>query len=68
MDYYYVNMNQQESGEHEVHKSSCYRLPNSNNRIGLGYFYYSADALKEAKKYYQNVDGCFYCSPEIHKK
>lgn len=68
MDYYYVNKNPQPSGEHEVHKATCKFLPDRNNCICLGYFERAYDALIKAKQYYNNVDGCYYCSPEIHKK
>lgn len=68
MEYYYVNSNPQLTGEHEVHKSNCERLPNTRNCIQLGWFYRGSDALNEARRYYDNVDGCYYCSPEIHRK
>lgn len=65
---YYVNKNAQPTGEHEVHKSSCSWLPDAENRIYLGDYDKATDALKEAKKYYSNVDGCYYCCPEIHTR
>lgn len=65
---YYVNKVAQPTGEHEVHNSSCSFLPSLENRILLGYFSNSKDALMEAKKYFSNVDGCFFCCPESHKK
>lgn len=68
MEYYYLNKNTQPTGEHEIHKASCKFLPHMSNCIRLGYFYRAYDALIAAKKYYNNVDGCYYCSPEIHKK
>ena len=66
--YYYVNKNSQSTGEHEVHTSSCTRLPNANNRQNLGYQLDCKKVLAEAKKYYQDVDGCYYCSSSCHKK
>ena len=65
---YYVNKNAQPTGEHEVHTSTCPYLPNQNNRQYLGTFYNCKDAIAEAKKYYSNVDGCFYCSKECHTR
>ena len=65
---YYVNKNAQPTGEHEIHKSTCLWLPDMENRLYLGEFDNSYDAKKAAKKYYRNVDGCFYCCPEIHKR
>ncbi len=68
MDYYYVNKNAQATGEHEVHKSSCSYLPSESNRIGLGYYATCAEAVKKAKEYYSNVDGCYYCCPTCHTR
>jgi len=68
MDYYYVNKNAQSTGEHEVHNENCSYLPYSSNRKGLGYFSNCSDAIKKAKEYYSNVDGCSYCCPACHKK
>ena len=57
--FYYVNKIAQPTGEHEMHVSSCRYLPSEKNRIYLGYFTNSGDAVKAAKSYYSNVDGCF---------
>lgn len=68
MSLYYVNKNIQSTGEHEVHKSECIYLPDIQNRIYLGTFDNCKEAVKKAKGYYSNVDGCYYCSNECHKK
>ncbi|KAA6320703.1 hypothetical protein EZS27_029556 [termite gut metagenome] len=68
MDMYYVNENAQPTGEHEVHKSGCAYIPNINNRRYLGQFSNCADAVREAKRYYSQVDGCYYCCPACHKR
>jgi hypothetical protein len=68
MDYYYVNRNAQASGEHEVHKNTCANLPDTRNLIGLGYFFNCADAVRKAREYYTNVDGCYYCCPACHRR
>ncbi len=65
---YYVNQNAQPTGEHEVHKEDCEHLPDIANRKYLGNFYNCKDAVKEAKKHYTNVDGCYYCSNECHTR
>jgi len=49
MALYYVNKNAQPTGEHEVHKDDCSFLPDSENRIYLGYFDNCKDAVNEAK-------------------
>ena len=63
MDHYYVNRHAQETDEHEVqvHTGSCRYLPEPENCIYLGYFSNCKEALEEAKKYYSDVDGCYYC-------
>ena len=63
---YYVNKNAQANGDHEVHKLGCTWIPNVENRIYLGEFDNCKDAVKEAKKYYTKVNGCYYCSKECH--
>lgn len=68
MPLYYVNKNKQLTGEHEVHKEGCYRMPEPQNSLYLGYFSNAIDAVHEARRYYTNVDGCYYCSSEAHRK
>lgn len=68
MKSYYVNTQSQSTGEHEVHSGNCSYLPNSENRKYLGEFSNCTDAVKEAKKTYTNVDGCYYCCNACHKK
>jgi hypothetical protein len=63
---YYVNKNSQDNGDHEVHNKDCHRLPDSENRQCLGNFDNCHDAVAEAKKYYSQADGCYYCSAECH--
>ena len=63
---FYVNKNAQNNGDHEVHRATCSWLPDSENRLYLGDFYTSQEAVREAKKYYNQVNGCYYCCPETH--
>ena len=63
---YYVNKNPQDNGDHEVHKFGCFWLPKAENRIYLGSFANCKDAVKEAKKHYNNVNGCYHCSRACH--
>ena len=67
MPIYYVNRNAQPTGDHEVHKDGCYRMPELQSRIYLGYFLNANDAVREARKYFNKVDGCYYCSQEAHR-
>ncbi|NER17014.1 hypothetical protein [Spongiivirga citrea] len=66
MPRYYVNRNAQSNGDHEVHKSGCSWLPQEENRIYLGLFDNCKPAVREAKKYYSQVNGCYYCSRDCH--
>lgn len=63
---FYVNTNAQLNGDHEVHRATCTWLPDIENRLYLGEFSTSREAIREAKKYYNRVDGCAYCCPESH--
>lgn len=53
---YYVNKNAQENGDHEVHELSCTFIPESENRRFLGEYKSCAPAVREAKKYYTQVN------------
>lgn len=64
MDLYYVNQDAQANGDHEVHKSSCNYLPSA--RTYLGQFARCQEAVQEAKKYYRQSNGCYWCSPQCH--
>ncbi|MEH6656854.1 hypothetical protein [Leeuwenhoekiella marinoflava] len=61
---YYVNNKQQENGDHEVHKSGCDYFPKDYKY--LGNFSDCEDAVKEAEKEYDQVNGCYYCSNDCH--
>lgn len=66
---YYVNTNRQSGSgyNHEVHKEGCPWMPSVLNRRYLGWFSTDAEALKAAKSYYDDADGCVHCCPSIHK-
>ena len=63
---YYVDRDEQENGDHEIHTVDCYFLPSAENRLYLGNFTRAQDALLTAKKYYLTSNGCIHCSPECH--
>lgn len=50
--YFYVNSNAQPNGDHEVHRSDCSWLPSAENRVYLGCFSTSREAVNAARKYY----------------
>jgi len=66
MPIYYVNKKEQSNGDHEVHESNCPFLPIPENRKYLGEFKNCWEAVAEAKKYYDQVNGCYHCSKECH--
>ena len=66
MNTYYVNKNPQSNGDHEVHKENCTYLPSVENRQYLGVFATCHRAVQEAKKYFPQSNGCYYCSNECH--
>jgi len=66
MGYYYVNKNIQKNGDHEVHKPGCSFMPKSENRMFLGEFPGCRGAVVEAKKYYLQSNGCYYCCNTCH--
>jgi len=66
MEKYVVNRNAQSTGEHEVHKEGCSFFP--DNVIILGEFTDCWKAIEEARKYYTNVDGCYYCCNPCHTR
>lgn len=63
---FYVHTIPQSNGDHEVHRATCSWLPNASNRLYLGDFVSSTSALREARKFFTHVDGCYFCCPEIH--
>ena len=66
MDKYYVNKNAQDNGDHEVHKSGCSWMPDADNRKYLGEFSNCQGAVKKAKEYYKQSNGCYYCANDCH--
>ena len=66
MSRYYVNKNEQSTGEHEVHKEGCSWFPSEN--IYLGDYPTCHGAVIKARDHYTNVDGCKHCCPDCHTK
>jgi len=71
MPKFYINKNQQPSGDYEVHQEGiCSHAPEIKNRIPLGEFSHCKYAVQEAKKKFpkeaHQIDGCYYCINECH--
>ena len=64
---YCVNKDADENGYHEVHNDTCYLWP-IKNCIDLGSHSNCQDAVKEAKKYYDKMDDCWFCSRNCHTR
>ena len=67
--HYYVNTDSSTNpnNNHEVHTEDCIWLPSASKRKYLGYYSDCADAVRKAKLYYINVDGCATCCPKCHR-
>ena len=63
---YYVNRNAQNNGDHEVHVSGCSYMPDAVNRQYLGDFSNCREAVRAARSYFTQVNGCYYCSNPCH--
>lgn len=66
MEDYFVNMNAQSNGDHEVHKNGCSYLALVRDKKHLGRFFSCQEAVRKAKETYSTADGCFYCARECH--
>ena len=63
---YYVNPAEQANGDHEVHRSGCYWLTLIQHPIYLGLYERCEPAVREAKRLYAQVNGCYFCSRSCH--
>ena len=66
MKTYVVNTTPDKDGHHEVHHIGCEFLPAPKNQFRLGQFSNCHPAVKEARKHFQPVNGCWHCSRECH--
>lgn len=65
---FYVNVNAQAGGEHEVHRVDCRHGANEENRLYLGSHSGGVEAVRAAGAHFETVDGCMYCCPEAHTR
>ncbi len=68
MGIFFVNKKASSNGDHEVHTSECSYMPEEQNQQLLGDFSNCADAVQEARKFYDQVNGCYVCSKECNKE
>lgn len=64
MTTYYVRIKPQLNGTNAVHKEDCPFLPDIENMIYLGEFSSSSEALREARAYFSEASGCYFCARE----
>jgi len=63
---YCVNKSEQSNGDHEVHEQGCMFWPLPHNVLPLGWYSNCADAVKTARSYYRQVNGCWTCCRPCH--
>ena len=63
---YYLNINPQKNGDHEIYSSVCQYVPNFINRKYFGFFTNYKLAIVQAKKTYPPSDGCKEYSKDRH--
>ena len=68
MPNYCVNSNAQPTGEREVHDTAKYCLHRPNDCRPLGWHADCYGAVAAARRLYNNVDGCAFCTPECHTR
>lgn len=66
MALYYVNLNADDNGYNEVHKSDCYWLSIASDKQYLGSFSNGVEAVNFAKRLGFKADGCYFCCKEAH--
>ena len=69
---YYLNLNAQTNGDHEIHKETCHYYSNYKNGKNfelLGAFSSDINAANCAKRKHPTfkIDGCSYCCKSIHR-
>ncbi|ADQ80892.1 hypothetical protein Palpr_2762 [Paludibacter propionicigenes WB4] len=68
MENFYVNIDAQPNGDHEVHSAKCLYFHTLENRKYLGIFRTCTDAVAFAKNIYPQANGCYYCCRAAHKR
>lgn len=69
MPYYVLEYNVNKDGERHIHQENdeCYRLPEKENRLALGYFDDCERAMTKAKELYDNINACYNCCMECYE-
>lgn len=67
MSRFYVDRIALGNGDHEVHKEDCVFLPGTDHCIDLGIHKSGESAVNKAKIFYDQANGCYYCSDDCYK-
>lgn len=59
--HHYVDRRPNRLGAHEVHREGCPRIPSVADRLYLGMFGSSREAVKKAAEHYKPAKGCHSC-------
>ena len=67
---YYLNLNQQISGQYELHTEECLYFEKTKNFDYIGYYSSCEEAIRQAKLKHPDkinkIDGCYYCCNECN--
>lgn len=68
--HYYFNKNTDNHYRHEVHSDDCSYLPNTENRVYIGYENSCKDAIDRANLEHptRSFDGCYWCCRPCNKE
>ena len=62
---FYVEKAADEVGEHLVHREGCACLPGPFQRVAVGNFHSTREAMVAARDQYAELIACASCSPEL---
>lgn len=66
MTLYYVDKRSRLDGDHEVHRSGCSFMPEERHRMRLGDHLSCHAAVSEARRHFERITGCVWCSPACY--
>ena len=66
MHQFCVSLDEDKNGSHIVHLDGCQRWPPPKSTRLLGLYEYCDEALRAARMFFGQVDGCSQCIPQCH--
>lgn len=61
-----VSVHEDRHGNHVIHREGCASWPSHHAIRLLGLHSYCDEALRSARTFFGNVDGCHSCIPQCH--